>query len=531
MVVKVFCDKLFENKHEWNQFKEVYKLIIEKYENIDEQIYILSNVILSNTQIDVLILARKGIALLELKSNEGKIYGSENGEWVVITANGKEVSLSENLFQQLNQQKFSLVDKLKVIRKGNFERIEEEKLYRIQCWGYFIKGSTYDIFQVDKKAHIWFDVITANDLIEKMNFFKAGYFLESKDMDAIVKGLNLKEFSFEKHTALREDSFESNYRRELSVFIPPRNMEEIIHRIMNSNIVTIVGDPRVGKTTTIMNIAKELKKSGYEIIENKDSLRKLFHSREEKDQKDFSNIIKNKNIFILDDLFGAYQYDPSLGNAWVPFIIKILEYPIISSKFIIGSRIDVIDEFLSSNKGLNYCNLMNEFKASIIDLKFSDYNDIKQKEIFDKNLDFVELKEGHKKTILYKHINKILQELVLPGEIWHFLENVRDNELQESDIDKFIERKVHFTKEYIKSLKSYEKIFLYNLYMNQNFINDDLEAIYSSGLTSEIEDRNCFVKCVTKFEDYFIKTKIENDWLNFNDLGKKEIRICTPYLS
>ncbi len=306
MVVKAFCDKLFENEHEWNQYKEVYNLIKEKYANIEEPIYILSNVFLSNAQIDVLILAIKGIAILELKSYEGKIYGSENGEWGVITANGKEVSLSENLFQQLNQQKFAIVDKLKVIRKGNFERIEEEKLYRIQCWGYFNKGSTYDINQVGERAHIWFDVITANDLIEKMSFFNAGYLLGSKDMDAIVKGLNLTDFSFKKRPPPTEDSFESNYRRELSVFIPPRNWDEIVSRIMNSNIVTIEGDPRVGKTTAIMNIAKELKKSGYEIKENKESLKTLFHSREEKDQKEFSNIIKNKklqNVAINDNAY------------------------------------------------------------------------------------------------------------------------------------------------------------------------------------------------------------------------------------
>lgn len=195
MVVKVFCGKEFSRyEHEYKQFKEIYDIINDKYANTEKPIYILANFDLSNAQIDVLILTEKGTAILELKSYQGKIIGSENGDWKVITEIGKEEKLPKNLFRQLRDQKFSFLEKFNIIRIGNFERIEEDKLARIKCWGYFEKGSNYDIKQVGEGVHIWFNVITANDLIEKLKFVDAGYLLKAVDMDAIVEGLKLKEY-------------------------------------------------------------------------------------------------------------------------------------------------------------------------------------------------------------------------------------------------------------------------------------------------------------------------------------------------
>ncbi len=192
--VKVFCGEDFENEHEWNQFKEVYNLISENYTNTDELIYILSNFRMSGMQIDVLIITKKGIAILDLKSYKGEVIGNENGDWKVIDKNGEEVTLKTNLFGQLKSQKFAFLEKLKKISEEYSIPIEKDKLARIKCWGYFKKGSSYDIKQMGEGTHIWFDVITEDKLLEKMRFLNAGYEFKLKDIDAIVKGLNLKEY-------------------------------------------------------------------------------------------------------------------------------------------------------------------------------------------------------------------------------------------------------------------------------------------------------------------------------------------------
>ncbi|MDP3103534.1 MAG: hypothetical protein Q8M95_02885, partial [Candidatus Methanoperedens sp.] len=61
----------------------------------------------------------------------------------------------------------------------------------------------------------------------------------------------------------------------------------------------------------------------------------------------------------------------------------------------------------------------------------------------------------------------------------------------------------------IKRLKDYEKIFLFNLFINQNINIDDLEAIYFQ-LSDSIE-QDYFENCIKKFEDNFIKTRIDSE--------------------
>lgn len=194
MPVKIFCGKDFSTEHESNQFEEILSLIKDEYENSENQIYILTNFLLSNAQIDVLILATRGPAILELKSYKGKIIGTENGDWKIKTEDGREEKI-KNLFNQLKDQRFALLEKLNNIHKVHFPRIEEKKLANIQCWGYFEKGSSYDINQVGSGVRKWFDIITAENLLSKIKFINAGYILNLEDMDAIVKKLSLKEYN------------------------------------------------------------------------------------------------------------------------------------------------------------------------------------------------------------------------------------------------------------------------------------------------------------------------------------------------
>lgn len=520
MVVKLFCDEEFsEHKHELNQFKEVFNIINEKYANSDEIIYILFNFSLANTQIDILILAKNGMAIIDLKAIKGKIIGDERGRWKAVNEDREEY-LFPNLFSQLKRQKYGLIEKLNQIRINNFERIDENKFRLIECHGYFEKGSTFDIHQIGSEAHYWFGgIITADNLLEKIRLIDSHFMLLPKDMDAIVKGLHLKEYSFENIQMETESNelFEINYRKELSVFVQPQNWNEIKKKISISNILIIAGVPRVGKSTTILNLVNEMKNEGYKIIDEKDSLIKLFNSRDINDKERFSDFLKKKNVFILDDLFGTTEYEPNLGNIWVPFLLKILKSSRIESKFIIASREDILDEFLSSNKEMSYTGLEENFKDSIVKLNFSNYNYQTRKEIFEKNLEFIRMKDENKKSIIGQDNEKIINELILPGEIWTFLENAKDNDfLNDISIDVLIDqakRQVHFLKEKIKSLNEHEKLFLYNIYINyKNFSAEEIEIIYSH-CSSLDSSEHLFFDCINKFKDNIIKTKIEKEFL------------------
>ena len=344
------------------------------------------------------------------------------------------------------------------------------------------------------------------------------YLNEKKSLtDDQCKGLKLKEFSFEKNTYSQEEgTFESNWGKELSVFIPPQNWDKILSKLKDSNIIIAVGDRNVGKTTTIMNLAKELKKSGYKIHEDKES---LINSRGKKEKNEYFQLINNNNVFILDDLFGKTEYEPSLGNKWVYLIIDILDSAANQSKFIIGSRRDVIDEFLLNNNELTRWNLLNEFKNSIVDLRFSDFDEQNRKEIFDKNLNFIHLNEKNKEAILDRNIDKITNELLLPGDISYFIQKAKEKvNFQESELDTYIDKaklQINSIAVDIKSLKEYEKIFLYNLFINQNFSIDDLDAVYFKCLPPGFSDRDYFSECIENFG-------VETTWQNYSQGNRQE---------
>ncbi len=515
MVVKVFCGEKSKFDHELNQLEELHNLINNEYAKKDDLIYILTNFRLANEEIDVLVLTEKGLAIIDLKAIEGEIKGSETGGWNVITKNGNIVPLKVNLFEKFLDKKGALKRKLfRIQEEGNFEHIESELLIRISCWGYFKKGSTYDIKQVDGGVHIWFDVITADKLLRKINFLNAGYKLKQEDMDAIVKGLNLKPYSFEKSPIQEDSTFESNWGKQLSVFIPPQNWEKIFGKIKDSNLITVVGDRNVGKTTTIINLANELKKSGYRILEDKES---LINSRGKEDRKEYYNLIHNKNVFILDDLFGKTEYEPSLGNKWIYLLIDILDSAVNQSKIIIGSRRDVIDNFLLNNNELSRWSLLNEFKNSIVELRFSDYDEKNRKGIFDNNLNYIQLNEKNKEIILNRNIEKITKELLLPGDISYFIRKAKEKvDFQECELDIYIDKakqQINSIAIDIKLLNDYEKIFLYNLLINQDFSVDDLDAIYLQCIPPGLTNRDYFAECIKNFEGKFIKNIIEIQFL------------------
>lgn len=192
MGIHLFCGNPRVDEHEWNQVVEICQIINQHFDKT-KPIFLLYNFNLSTTcQIDLMIIQEKGISILELKSYKGEIIGNENknDKWSVKTETC-EVELPVNVFVQLLKEGNSLRKKLERIRKDSFPNINERNIKKIDCWGYFEKGSSFDINQIPPQYHKWFDVITGDDLIRKLSFVNTGYKLDKKDMLEIKNNLNV----------------------------------------------------------------------------------------------------------------------------------------------------------------------------------------------------------------------------------------------------------------------------------------------------------------------------------------------------
>ena len=154
-------------------------------------IYLASNFLLANGEIDCLLLMPHGIVVLDLKAYEGEVHGAEEGEWQVDGPDGTTVPLKTNLFHQLRTHRFDLAGRLLRIREAAFPQIEEKDLMKVGAWGYFKRGSTYPEGQIDLDRVKWFDFVTADTLAERLMLVDVGFTIGEREMDAIMGALHL----------------------------------------------------------------------------------------------------------------------------------------------------------------------------------------------------------------------------------------------------------------------------------------------------------------------------------------------------
>ncbi len=193
MGIRFFRGDKIRYEHEYRQIKEIVAIVSREFQK--EPVYVLTNVLVANGQLDCVLLTRSGPLILELKAFSGEVHGIENGGWEVVADDGP-IQLP-NLFLQAKNQRQDFIDRLIPIYREKLTHISENNLRKMGSWLYFCKGSSYPDGQIDLRRVKWFRVVTGDTLLAKMRFLDSGYTLRLQDMDAIVEGLHLEEYQFE----------------------------------------------------------------------------------------------------------------------------------------------------------------------------------------------------------------------------------------------------------------------------------------------------------------------------------------------
>jgi hypothetical protein len=131
------------------------------------------------------------MVVLDLKAYQGEVHGEEEGDWWVSGPGNTVVPLKTNLFHQLRTHRFDLANRLLRIRDAAFPQIEEKDLMKVGAWGYFKRGSTYAEGQIDRDRAKWFDIVTADTLVERLMLVDAGFTIGEREMGAIIETLHL----------------------------------------------------------------------------------------------------------------------------------------------------------------------------------------------------------------------------------------------------------------------------------------------------------------------------------------------------
>jgi len=194
MGIRVYCGADFKRyKHEWNQFIELIETLKIEFQENSDDVYVLGNVYAGRRDwVDGIIITKTGIAIIEFKSEEGEIHGSENGNWYTIDSQGKKKFLRRNVFEQLTENKSLILSSLKGMRKQHFPYITNKQLDFIRCWGYFEPGSSYDINQLVRENRITFNVVSRETLLENIRFLDCSFSFKEETIELIIDKLNLK---------------------------------------------------------------------------------------------------------------------------------------------------------------------------------------------------------------------------------------------------------------------------------------------------------------------------------------------------
>ena len=192
----------FKNPGEAEQFLEVLDKIKSEFGNSFERIHVCYNFI-SSVQIDMLIILKKGLIDIELKSYEGEVMGGENGPWYVKDKdqNITPIDGGRNVFGQCKEQRDYLFRNLKsVIPSIQNQKIKEE-VFRtmIDSWACFKGNSKYverlGQGNVDMGKNRFFRIVNTNNIIEKIRdvLENSKHEFSEGDIDSIIKALGLKQ--------------------------------------------------------------------------------------------------------------------------------------------------------------------------------------------------------------------------------------------------------------------------------------------------------------------------------------------------
>ncbi|MEI6292726.1 MAG: NERD domain-containing protein, partial [Methanomicrobiales archaeon] len=311
MGIRFFRGQKTKFEHEHHQLKEIARIVAKEFP--DETVYLLTNVLVANGELDCVVLTSHGPLILDLKAFSGTIHGSENGKWQVETKDG--VHALPNLFIQSKIHRQDFIDKMIMICRAHFPHIGEINLKKIGSWAYFCKGSDYPAGQIDFRRVKWFRVVTAESLPEKLRFIDSGYTLRPEDMDAIVRDLHLQEYSFSTDKEIRRPET----GRPKGLFGTPRRKILLAAVIVIALVLIIPGmnllitDSATEAVNTggalFQSVSKDTLKSASRPSDSSDALAYLNQFREQNEKKPlyFDERLYNLSIVRARDM-QQYEY-------------------------------------------------------------------------------------------------------------------------------------------------------------------------------------------------------------------------------
>lgn len=184
------------SKSEMRQYERVKKELIEEFSEEELNYYMIVDYIVGNKQYDLIFFKNESIIIVDLKGYSGIVKGYENGDWFVETPDEGEIKIDQakNPFQQMRDQRYEFLEFLNKHLQDSIDRFDDQNLQNISAVICFENGSSYDINQIEASKHLWFDVITEDEIVDYIkNADSEEFFLKDCEIESLFSNLDLKE--------------------------------------------------------------------------------------------------------------------------------------------------------------------------------------------------------------------------------------------------------------------------------------------------------------------------------------------------
>ncbi len=212
MPITFFCGEEFP-EHEYDQFKRMKNILIDKFKGSNENVYLFYNFSIGTksgwqAQIDMMLLRRNKMIIMEMKDCDGKIVGSENDqEWIMIKDDGSTTGCKKNFFSQCGRHRGTLIEKIRELREeekldmdgsdSQYLRDERELNKMISSW-ICLRGSGHYAGDININEKPWFYVTNENELRDTIDRARGRYSISDTFKESLKVAFNLKDSIYSK---------------------------------------------------------------------------------------------------------------------------------------------------------------------------------------------------------------------------------------------------------------------------------------------------------------------------------------------
>lgn len=166
MTVELWMGKEFEHAHEMRALRAVLHQMVEHFAEEKELYLLMANFFCESEEIDLAVVKKRAVIVLELKECDSPVVGGPNGEWQIEGGSTLNVG-RRNPFQQVRQYRYALMNYL---TRHRYDFINRQKAHQVSfehVSGLVVFSPTMSPksnIEIARRDQKWFDVVGLDTL-------------------------------------------------------------------------------------------------------------------------------------------------------------------------------------------------------------------------------------------------------------------------------------------------------------------------------------------------------------------------------